>query len=306
MPAVETQFRVMREPWARLLTGGSTGGWIALAHQVFYPDFYGGTFSLCPDARRLPLSPDRQHLRGRQRLLDRARLDEDRAAEPAPARRQHPVDDEGRELVRARRRRQVAIGRPVGHLGGDLQPGRRATAIRSGSGTRRPASIDKTVAEYWKKHYDLRHILETNWTTLGPKVAHKINVYIGDMDSYYLTWASRMLDEFLKKASESAVHRRDRVPADGAALLGPARRRAADEDRRARHQIRAAGYKRRSLALLTPNTWFSHRVPARGSDTGIHRGSLTEFLTGFLDSCSRSSRRSASRPVKPFGTIPKG
>ena len=32
-----------------MLTGGSTGGWIALAHQVFYPDFYGGTFSLCPD-----------------------------------------------------------------------------------------------------------------------------------------------------------------------------------------------------------------------------------------------------------------
>jgi hypothetical protein len=32
------------------LTGGSTGGWIALAHQIFYPDFYGGTFASCPDA----------------------------------------------------------------------------------------------------------------------------------------------------------------------------------------------------------------------------------------------------------------
>ena len=32
-----------------MLTGGSTGGWIALAHQVFYPDFYGGSFALCPD-----------------------------------------------------------------------------------------------------------------------------------------------------------------------------------------------------------------------------------------------------------------
>ena len=49
MPAVETQFRVIREPWARVLTGGSTGGWIALAHQVFYPDLYGGTFARCPD-----------------------------------------------------------------------------------------------------------------------------------------------------------------------------------------------------------------------------------------------------------------
>ena len=45
--------------------------------------------------------------------------------------------------------------------------------------------IDKTVAEAWRK-YDLRHILETNWPTLGPKVGHKLNVYVGDMDSYYL------------------------------------------------------------------------------------------------------------------------
>ena len=36
--------------WARMLSGGSTGGWIAAAHQVFYPDFYGGSFALCPDS----------------------------------------------------------------------------------------------------------------------------------------------------------------------------------------------------------------------------------------------------------------
>src|SRR5204863_2629535 len=50
IPAIETKFRVIREPWARMLTGGSTGGWISLAKQVMYPDFYGGTWSLCPDA----------------------------------------------------------------------------------------------------------------------------------------------------------------------------------------------------------------------------------------------------------------
>ena len=49
IPAVESRFRALGTPWARLLTGGSTGGWISLAHQVLYPDFYGGTWSLCPD-----------------------------------------------------------------------------------------------------------------------------------------------------------------------------------------------------------------------------------------------------------------
>jgi hypothetical protein len=62
--------------------------------------------------------------------------------------------------------------------------------------------IDQSVAEYWKQHFDLRHLLETNWTTLGPKVAHKINVYIGDLDSYYLNMGVRMLDEFLKQRAK--------------------------------------------------------------------------------------------------------
>ena len=33
-----------------MLSGGSTGGWIAAAHQIFYPDFYGGAFASCPDS----------------------------------------------------------------------------------------------------------------------------------------------------------------------------------------------------------------------------------------------------------------
>ena len=37
IPAVESRFRVIREPWARMLTGGSTGGWIAAAHQSCTP-----------------------------------------------------------------------------------------------------------------------------------------------------------------------------------------------------------------------------------------------------------------------------
>jgi hypothetical protein len=57
------------------------------------------------------------------------------------------------------------------------------------------------TAAYWKEHFDLRHILETNWATLGPKVADKINVYVGDADSYFLNMGVHLLDDFLKKAS---------------------------------------------------------------------------------------------------------
>ncbi|MEO9019467.1 MAG: hypothetical protein ABI314_03065, partial [Gemmatimonadaceae bacterium] len=62
--------------------------------------------------------------------------------------------------------------------------------------------IDKQVAAYWKQHYDLRNILQSNWTTLGPKLANNINVYVGDADTYYLNMGVRMLDQFLKTAKD--------------------------------------------------------------------------------------------------------
>ena len=48
-PYVEKQFRGIGEPWARTVYGGSTGGWRALALQVFYPDFFNGAWVFCPD-----------------------------------------------------------------------------------------------------------------------------------------------------------------------------------------------------------------------------------------------------------------
>jgi len=66
---------------------------------------------------------------------------------------------------------------------------------------KRTGVIDRRVAEYWKQHYDLRNILETNWGTLGPKVANNISVYVGDADSYFLNMGVHMLDAFFKAAS---------------------------------------------------------------------------------------------------------
>src|SRR5277367_2309084 len=49
IPAIEKQFHGIGQGWARFMYGGSTGGWEALAVQVFYPDHYNGTFAACPD-----------------------------------------------------------------------------------------------------------------------------------------------------------------------------------------------------------------------------------------------------------------
>jgi hypothetical protein len=200
IPAVETRFRVMREPYARLLTGGSTGGWISLAHQVFYPDFYGGVWSLCPDGvdfryhQIVNIYSDSNAY-----WFDRGWMKVDR-----PTRRQPDgniaammKDENWFELVSGDRSRSggqwdiwEATYSPVGADGYPKRIWDKETGV-----------IDKSVAAYWKEHYDLRNILETQWPTLGPKLAHKINVYVGDADSYYLNMGVHMLDTFLRGAT---------------------------------------------------------------------------------------------------------
>ena len=50
IPYVERSFRGIGQGSARVLDGGSTGGWVSLALQVFYPDFFNGAWSFCPDS----------------------------------------------------------------------------------------------------------------------------------------------------------------------------------------------------------------------------------------------------------------
>ena len=49
IPHVERTFRGIGRGSARVVDGGSTGGWVSLALQIFYPDFFNGAWSHCPD-----------------------------------------------------------------------------------------------------------------------------------------------------------------------------------------------------------------------------------------------------------------
>ncbi len=49
IPYVESKFRGIGTGQSRVVDGGSTGGWVSLALQVFYPDFFNGCWSSCPD-----------------------------------------------------------------------------------------------------------------------------------------------------------------------------------------------------------------------------------------------------------------
>ncbi len=202
IPEIEQRFRVIREPWARMLSGGSTGGWIALAHQIFYPDFYGGTFASCPDAvdfryhQIVDIYKDANAY-----YIDKGWMRVERPNERQP-------DGNIRSTMKDENLYELVVG-DKSRSGGQWDIWE-ATYSPSGADgypkrlwNKATGDIDKTVAEAWRK-YDLRHILETNWATLGPKVAHKLHVYVGDMDSFYLNDAVEKLNEFLVKAAAPA------------------------------------------------------------------------------------------------------
>ena len=62
--------------------------------------------------------------------------------------------------------------------------------------------IDRSVAEYWREHYDLGHILKRDWPKIGKKLQGKIHIYCGDMDNYYLNNAVYLVEEFLKSTKD--------------------------------------------------------------------------------------------------------
>ena len=198
VPAIEQKFRAIGEPWARILSGGSTGGWIAVAHQVLYPDFYGGSFASCPDSvdfsyhQIVDIYKDSNAY-----YLDKGWMTVERPSERRPdGNIQSMMKDENLyELVVGDKSRSggqwdiwEATYSPVGPDGYPKRLWNKATG-----------EIDKAVAEQWKK-YDMLHILRSNWPVLGPKIANKLHVYVGDMDSYYLNDAVEKLNEFLSKA----------------------------------------------------------------------------------------------------------
>ncbi|MGE0100840.1 MAG: alpha/beta hydrolase-fold protein [Blastocatellales bacterium] len=201
IPYLEEKFRILADPRARVLTGGSTGGWESLALQVFHPKFFNGTWVLYPD----PVDFRRYQM---------TNIYEDENAFEVP------VGDWGR-LVRPLSRDaegQVTLtmremNRLEAVLGSNVRSGQQIAAWDAAYGPvgkdgyprpvwdRLTGKIDREVALYMRDNgYDLRYNLEKNWSRIGNDLVGKIHVYCGDMDNFYLNLAVYKLEDFLKAA----------------------------------------------------------------------------------------------------------
>ena len=67
---------------------------------------------------------------------------------------------------------------------------------------KKTGDINHDVAAYWQENYDMRHILERDWDTLGPKLEGKLHVYVGDRDNFHLNNAVYLLEDFLEATSD--------------------------------------------------------------------------------------------------------
>ena len=197
IPYIEKQFRSIGEGWSRFLYGGSTGGWEALAAQVFYPDEYNGCYAACPD----PID-------FRAYCLVNIYKDEN-AYFSGPKHRK--VERPGHRnylgqvsaSLRQMNYRELALG--INSRSGEQWDIWQAVYSPIGpDGYPKPiwdkltGEIDPEVAVYWKEKYDLRYILKRDWHFLGPKLEGKINIYCGDMDNYYLNNAVYLMEDFLE------------------------------------------------------------------------------------------------------------
>ncbi len=212
IPYIETHFRAIRQPWARTLSGGSTGGWESLALQIFHPDDFGGTFSACPD----PVDFHAFQIVNIYDWDNAWHRDSGFLRVPLPGER----DAEG--VVRSTMEQQLnyerALG-PGGRSGEDWDCWQAVYGPISANGYFQPlfdprtGAIDKKVAEYWREHSDLTAYLEKHWSEIGGKLAGKIHITAGEMDTYYLNNAVHRLDDFLATTTNP--------PWGGTILYGP-------------------------------------------------------------------------------------
>ncbi len=197
IPYIEKKFHCLGKPWSRFLYGGSTGGWEALAAQVFYPDEYNGCFAACPDPidfRAYTVVNIYEHKNAY--FVDSAFK---KTARPGFRNYLGEVkatlqEMNQRELVlgsKSRSGRQWDIWEAVySPVGKDGYPQRIWDKVTG--------EIDHKVAEFWRENYDIGYILQRDWKTLGPKLKGKLRIYCGDMDNYYLNNAVYLMEDFLK------------------------------------------------------------------------------------------------------------
>jgi len=203
IPEIERRFRGIGQGWARFTFGGSTGGWEAMAVQMFYPEEYNGAWVACPDPIDFRAYTVVDIYKDTNAYYTTGPFK--RVARPGQRNYLGHVST----TLEQTNHRELALG-TKSRSGDQWDVWESVYSPAGADGYPKPiwnkltGSIDRSVAEYWRENYDLSHILKRDWKTLSPKVRGKLRIYVGDMDNYYLNNAVYLVEDFLRTADPPA------------------------------------------------------------------------------------------------------
>jgi hypothetical protein len=196
-PVVEKQFRAIGEPWARVVFGGSTGGWMTLAQQIFYPEYFGGAWGFCPD----PV--DFHAFQTVNVYEDKNAYYDDGPFQRFPKLGGRLPDDHILFTMESFSRQEAVLG-TRGRSGGQIDAFNATFGPTDADGypaklwNAEGGEIDRDVAKYWEEHYDLTAYLQRNWDRIGGRLVGKLHVTSGTKDTFYLDAAARRMQDFLE------------------------------------------------------------------------------------------------------------
>lgn len=200
LPYLTNNFNIDESAQGRFVSGCSTGGWVSLALQLYYPDTFNGTWSYSADGvdfRYFQLvnvyedSNAYVNEHGQQRPSYRAKDGEIIFSI------QHEINMEN---TMGRTNRFVTSGGQWGGWNAVYSP-QGKDGLPAAIWDPETGAIDSEVAKAWEK-YDLRLYTQNNWAELGPKLKGKLHIWMGDMDNFYLNNAMYLYEDMLKERTE--------------------------------------------------------------------------------------------------------
>ncbi len=215
IPYIESHFRVIPHPYARVLTGGSTGGWESLALQLYHPDFFGGTWTLYPD----PIDFHHYALVNAYQDTNAFTVAPDPQLTFSPINRWFHAE---RYIMRSNNGQPLLTVRDLSRfedvLGSHGRSGEQLEIWEAVYGPvgpdgypvplwdKRTGHINRDVATYMRdRGYDLTAYAQQHWAKIGPLLTDKLHIDVGDMDNFYLNLGVYDFQAFLDSAQHPHV-----------------------------------------------------------------------------------------------------
>ena len=194
IPALESKFRLIAKPEARVLRGHSSGGWSAIWLTLNHPEVFGAAWASCPD-------PVDFRAFQASNIYDQKNIFTGADGKDTPSYRQG-----GKNLMTVRQENAMerVLG-PNGESGQQWSSWQAVFGPRGDNGNPKPlfniatGAIDQSVAEAWKK-YDISLLVKSDPAKFGPVFRDRIRIVAAENDNFFLGESVKMLAKTLEGA----------------------------------------------------------------------------------------------------------